>query len=149
MANHYTRLFHTHIADRLRCPGCRARTTLPLPHLAARTVLIACRSLRPAHRDPRGSRARKPCGVLRVSWTGSHHAPGSCLLTVAVGFCPFGEHPVLARVLYREAADRFCAWPAGTAPAVAAAAGPDCLDGLSARFRSVIADASGEGLALM
>ncbi|MEU6012410.1 endonuclease domain-containing protein, partial [Streptomyces sp. NPDC047453] len=152
VANHYTRLFHTHTADWLRhwhrCPGCRARTTLPLPHLAAWTALIACRSLRPTHRDPRGSRARKPCGVLRVSWTGSHNAPGSCLLTVAVDFCPSGEHRVLARVPYREAAERFCTWLAETAPAVAAAAGPDRLDGLPTRFRPVIADTSGEGLAL-
>ncbi|MFD4977834.1 hypothetical protein [Streptomyces sp. NPDC058424] len=153
MANHYTRLFRTHTADRLRhwhrCPGCRARTTVPLPHLAARTALIACRSLRPTHCDPRGCRARKPCGVLRVSWTGSHYAPGSCLLTVAVGFCLSGEHRVLARVLYREAAERFCTWPAETAPAVAAAAGPDRLDGLPARLRPVIADTGGEGLALL
>jgi hypothetical protein len=152
VANHYTRLFHTHTADWLRhwhrCPGCRARTTLPLPHLAAWTAHIACRSLRPTHRDPRGSRARKPCGALRVSWTGSHKAPGSCLLTVAVDFCPSGEHRVLAQVPYREAAERFGTWLAETAPAVAAAAGPDRLDGLPARFRPVIADTSGEGLAL-
>ncbi len=68
VANHYTRLFDTHAADWLqhwhRCPGCRTRTTLPLPHLAAWTAYIACRSLRPTHRNPRGSRARKPCGVL-------------------------------------------------------------------------------------
>ncbi|GGJ59160.1 endonuclease domain-containing protein [Streptomyces brasiliensis] len=152
VANHYTRLFNTHTADWLRhwhrCPGCRARTTLPLPHLAAWTAFIACRSLRPTHRAPHGSRGRKPCGVLRVSWTGSHSAPGSCLLTVAVDFCPSGEHRVLARVPYREAAERFSTWLAETAPAVAAAAGPDRLDGLPARFRPVIADTSGEGLAL-
>ncbi|MGW5276899.1 endonuclease domain-containing protein [Streptomyces sp. NPDC004044] len=152
VANHYTRLFHTHTADWLhhwhRCPGCRARTTLPLPHLAAWTAHIACRSLRPTHRDPRGSRARKPCGVLRVSWTGSQNAPGSCLLTVAVDFCPSGEHRVLAQVSYREAAERFGIWLAETAPAVAAAAGSDRLDGLPTRFRPVIADTSGEGLAL-
>lgn len=149
VANRYTRLFHTDTDDWLRhwhrCPGCRARTTLPLPHLAAWTAHIACRSLRPTHRAPRG---RKPCGVLRVSWTGSQNAPRSCLLTVAVDFCPSGEHRVLARVPYREAAERFRAWLAETAPAVAAAAGPDRLDGLPAQFRPVIADTSGEGLAL-
>ncbi|MFF0133343.1 LuxR C-terminal-related transcriptional regulator [Streptomyces mirabilis] len=36
VANRYTRLFHTDTDDWLRhwhrCPGCRARTTLPLPH---------------------------------------------------------------------------------------------------------------------
>ncbi|MEV0186798.1 endonuclease domain-containing protein [Streptomyces sp. NPDC050625] len=152
VASRYTRLFDTHTADWLRhwhrCPGCRARTTLPLPHLAAWTAHIACRSLRPTHRDARSSRARKPCGVLRVSWTGSQNAPGSCLLTVAVDFCPSGEHRVLAQVPYREAAKRFGTWLAETAPAVAAAAGPDRLDGLPARIRPVIADTTGEGLAL-
>ncbi|MCX5318051.1 endonuclease domain-containing protein [Streptomyces sp. NBC_00154] len=152
VANHYTRLFHTDTADWLRhwhrCLGCRTRTTLPLPHLAAWTAHIACRSLRPTHRDPRGSRARKPCGALRVSWTGSHNAPGSCLLTVAVDLCPSGEHRVLARVPYREAAGQFGTWLAETAPAVAAEAGPDRLDGLPTRFRPVIVDTSGEGLAL-
>ncbi|MFD7446266.1 endonuclease domain-containing protein [Streptomyces sp. NPDC059909] len=152
VANHYTPLFHTHTADWLRhwhrCPGCRARTTLPLPHLAAWTAHTACRSLRPTHRDSHSSRGRKPCGVLRVSWTGSHSAPNSCLLTVAVDFCPLGEHRVLAQVPYREAAERFRIWLAETAPAVAAAAGPDRLDGLPTRFRPVIADTNGEGLAL-
>ncbi|MEU5732871.1 endonuclease domain-containing protein [Streptomyces antimycoticus] len=149
VANRYTRLFDTGADDWLRhwhrCPGCRARTTLPLPHLAAWTAHIACRSLRPTHRAPRG---RQPCGVLRVSWTGSQNAPRSCLLTVAVDFCPSGEHRVLARVPYREAAERFRPWLAETAPAVAAAAGPDRLDDLPAQFRPVIADTSGEGLAL-
>lgn len=149
VANRYTRLFHTDTDDWLRhwhrCPGCRARTTLPLPHLAAWTAHILCRSLRPTHRAPRG---RKPCGVLRVSWTGSQNTPRSCLLTVAVDFCPSGEHRVLARVPYREAVERFRAWLAETAPAVAAAAGPDRLDGLPARFRPVIADTSGEDLEL-
>jgi hypothetical protein len=149
VANRYTRLFHTGTDHWLRhwhrCPGCRARTTLPLAHLAAWTAHIACRSLRPTHRAPGG---RKPCGVLRVSWTGSQKAPRSCLLTVAVDFCPSGEHRVLARVPYREAAERFRLWLAETAPAVAAAAGPDRLDGLPAQFRPVIADTSGEGLAL-
>ncbi|MER7692447.1 hypothetical protein [Streptomyces sp. NPDC097610] len=46
------------------------------------------------------------------------------------------------------AAERFRIWLAETAPAVAAAAGPDRLDGLPAQFRPVIADTSGEGLAL-
>lgn len=149
VANRYTRLFHTDTDDWLRhwhrCPGCRARTTLPLPHLAAWTAHTACRSLRPTHPAPRG---RTPCGVLRVSWTGSHQAPRSCLLTVAVDFCPSGEHRVLARVPYREAAERFRTWLAETAPAVAAAAGPDRLDGLPAQFRPVIVDTSGEGPAL-
>ncbi|TLQ42063.1 endonuclease domain-containing protein [Streptomyces marianii] len=152
VADHYTRLFQTHTADWLqhwhRCPGCRARTTLPLPHLAAWTARIACQSLRPAHRDPRRSRGRTPCGVLRVSWTGSQNAPRSCLLTVAVDFCPSGEHRVLARVPYREAAERFRIWLTEAAPAVAAAAGPDSLDGLPTRVAPVIADTSSEGLAL-
>ncbi|MFB9462065.1 endonuclease domain-containing protein [Streptomyces cinereospinus] len=149
VANRYTRLFHTDTDQWLRhwhrCPGCRARTTLPLPHLAAWTAHIACRSLRPTHRAPRG---RKPCGVLRVSWTGSQNAPRSCLLTVTVDFCPSGEHRVLAQVPYREAAERFRAWLAETAPAVAAAAGPDRLDDLPAQPRPVIADTSGEDLEL-
>ncbi|WP_416969441.1 endonuclease domain-containing protein [Streptomyces sp. 4F14] len=149
VASRYTRLFHTDADDWLRhwhrCPGCRARTTLPLPHLAAWTAHIACRSLRPTHRASGG---RKPCGVLRVSWTGSQNAPRSCLLTVAVDFCPSGEHRVLARVPYREAAERFRAWLAETAPAVAAAAGPDRLDGLPAQFRPVVADTNGEDLEL-
>ncbi|MFI1338107.1 endonuclease domain-containing protein [Streptomyces sp. NPDC020845] len=149
VASRYTRLFDTDADDWLRhwhrCPGCRARTTLPLPHLAAWTAHTACRSLRPTHRAPGG---RKPCGVLRVSWTGSQMAPRSCLLTVAVDFCPSGEHRVLARVPYREAAERFRVWLAETSPTVAAAAGPDRLDGLPAQFRPVIADTSGEGLAL-
>ncbi len=152
VANRYTRLFHTDTDDWLRhwhrCTGCRARTTLPLPHLAAWTAHIACRPLRPAHRDPSSSRGRKPCGVLRVSWTGSQNAPRSCLLTVAVDFCPSGEHRVLAQVPYREAAERFRVWLAETAPAVAAAAGPDRLDGLPAQPRPVIADTSGEDLEL-
>ncbi|EGX60462.1 hypothetical protein SZN_07497 [Streptomyces zinciresistens K42] len=149
VANRYTRLFGTDTDDWLRhwhrCPGCRARTTLPLPHLAAWTAHTACRSLRPTHRAARG---RTPCGILRVSWTGSQNAPRSCLLTVAVDCCPSGEHRVLARVPYREAVDRFRVWLAETAPAVAAAAGPDRLDGLPAQPRPVVADTSGEGLAL-
>ncbi|MCC9705738.1 endonuclease VII domain-containing protein [Streptomyces sp. MNU76] len=149
VANRYTRLFHTDTDAWLRhwhrCPGCRARTTLPLPHLAAWTAHTACRSLRPTHRAPRG---RTPCGVLRVSWTGSQNTPRSCLLTVAVDCCPSGEHRVLARVPYREAVERFRVWLTETAPAVAAAAGPDRVDGLPAQSRPVIADTSGEGLAL-
>ncbi|WAP54948.1 endonuclease domain-containing protein [Streptomyces sp. S465] len=149
VANRYTRLFDTGAGAWLRhwhrCTGCRARTTLPLPHLAAWTAHIACRSLRPTHHASGG---RKPCGVLRVSWTGSQNAPRSCLLTVAVDFCPSGEHRVLARVPYREAVERFGVWLAEKAPAVAAAAGPDRLDGLPAQSRPVIADTSGEGLAL-
>ncbi|MFM9607385.1 endonuclease domain-containing protein [Streptomyces niveiscabiei] len=149
VANRYTRLFDTDADDWLRhwhrCPGCRARTTLPLPHLAAWTAHIACRSLRPTHRAPRG---RQPCGVLRVSWTGSQNAPRSCLLTISVDFCPSGEHRVLARVPYRDAAERFRAWLAETAPAVAAAAGPDRLDGLPAQSRPVVADANGGDLEL-
>ncbi|MFJ8589497.1 endonuclease domain-containing protein [Streptomyces sp. NPDC093595] len=150
VAGHYTHLFDTKAADWLlhwhRCPGCRARTTLPLPHLAAWIAHIACRPLRPTHR--RGSRGREPCGVLRVSWTGNQNAPRSCLLTVTVDFCPSGEHRVLARVPYREAAERFRTWLAVAAPAVAAAAGPDRLDDLPAQSRPVIADTNGEGLAL-
>ncbi|WP_274911025.1 endonuclease domain-containing protein [Streptomyces sp. WZ-12] len=149
VANRYRRLFDTDTENWLRhwhrCPGCRARTTLPLPHLAAWTAHIACQSLRPTHRAPGG---RKPCGVLRASWTGSQQAPRSCLLTIAVDFCPSGEHRVLAQVPYREAAERFHLWLTETAPAVAAAAGPDRLDDLPAQPRPVIADTSGEGLAL-
>ncbi|MEU2835004.1 endonuclease domain-containing protein [Streptomyces lavendulae] len=149
VAGRYTRLFGTDAADWLghwhRCPGCRTRSVLPLPHLAAWTANTACRTLRPTHRE---GHARKPCGVLRVSWTGSQNAPRSCLLTVSVDFCPSGEHRVLAQVPYREAADRFRSWLAETAPAVAAAAGPDRLEGLPAQFRPIIADTSGEDLSL-
>ncbi|MFF4185260.1 endonuclease domain-containing protein [Streptomyces sp. NPDC001691] len=149
VAGRYSRLFGADTDAWLRhwhrCPGCRARTTLPLPHLAAWTAHTACRSLRPTHRAAGG---RKPCGTLRVYWTGSHNAPHSCLLTVAVDFCPSGEHRVLAEVPYREAAERFRTWLAETAPAVAAAAGPDRVDGLPEQPRPVIADTNGEGLAL-
>jgi hypothetical protein len=149
VASRYHRLFETDAVGWLRhwhrCPGCRTRTTLPLPHLAAWTAYTATRTLRPTHPDSRG---RKPCGVLRVSWTGSQNTPRSCLLTVSVDFCPSGEHRVLARVPYREAVERFGTWLAETAPAVAAEAGPDRLDGLPAEPRPVIADTSGEGLAL-
>ncbi|MFJ9752631.1 endonuclease domain-containing protein [Streptomyces chartreusis] len=150
VASRYTRLFDTEAADWLRhwhrCSGCRARTTLPLPHLAAWIAHTACRSLRPTHH--RGSRGRTPCGVLRVSWRGSQNAPRSCVLTVTVDFCPSGEHRVLAQVPYREAAGQFRTWLAKTAPAVAAEAGPDRVDDLPAQPRPVIADTSSEGLAL-
>lgn len=43
----------------------------------------------------------------------------------------------------REAAERFSTWLTETAPAVAAAAGPDRLDGLPTRSRPVIADSGG------
>ncbi|MEW1914319.1 endonuclease domain-containing protein [Kitasatospora sp. NPDC085895] len=152
VAGRYTRLFDTDAPTWLRhwhrCPGCRARTTLPLPHLAAWTAHTACRPLRPTHRDPRRASGRTPCGVLRVSWTGSQNAPRSCLLSVSVDFCPSGEHRILARVSYREAVKRFGVWLAETAPAVAAAAGPDRLESLPAQFRPVVADTSGKGLAL-
>ncbi|CAM5678957.1 hypothetical protein SAVIM338S_07269 [Streptomyces avidinii] len=117
VADRYTRLFDTDTdtVDWLRhWHRCPARTTLPLPHLAAWTAHTAWRPLRPTHR---GSRGRTPCGVLRVFWTGSQNTPRSCLLTVAVDFCPSGEHRVLARVPYREAAERFGTWLAETAHA--------------------------------
>ncbi|MEU3145267.1 endonuclease domain-containing protein [Streptomyces sp. NPDC006999] len=143
------RLFRTDAETWLRhwhrCTGCRARTVLPLPHLAAWTAFIACRSLRPTHRTPGG---RKPCGALRVSWTGSQNTPRACLLTVMVDFCPSGEHRILARVPYREAVRLFHDWLAETAPAVAAAAGPDRVDGLPTQPRPVVVDTSGDGLAL-
>lgn len=149
VAGRYRRLFDTDTLHWLRhwhrCPGCRARTTLPLPHLAAWTAHTASRPQRPTHP---GAGGRKPCGVLRVSWTGSQNTPRSCLLTVSVDFCPSGEHRILARVPYRVAVERFAAWLAATAPTVAAEAGPDRLDGLPAESRPVIADTSGEGLAL-
>ncbi len=152
VTDRYTRLFTTHATDWLhhwhRCPGCRTRTTLPLPHLAAWTAHTACRSLRPTHRDTHSSRGRKPCGTLRVAWTGSHHAPHSCLLTVKVDFCPSGEHRDLTRVPYRQAAEQFRIWLAETAPTVAAAAGPDRLDDLPTQFRPVIADTSDKDLGL-
>ncbi|MEU4173469.1 endonuclease domain-containing protein [Streptomyces sp. NPDC026665] len=152
VAGHYTHLFDSRAVDWLshwhRCPGCRARTTLPLPHLAAWTAHIACRPLRPTHPAPRGSRGRRPCGSLRVSWAGSHHAPHSCLLTVTVDFCPTGEHRVLTHITYREVAERFRRWLIETAPDVAAAAGPDRLDDLPTHPRPVIEDTSGQGLSL-
>ncbi|WP_030776824.1 endonuclease domain-containing protein [Streptomyces sp. NRRL F-2664] len=149
VAGRYSRLFGTDTVDWLhhwhRCPGCRARTTLPLPHLAAWTAHTACRTLRPTHRQ---GRTRKPCGVLRVSWTGSQNTPRSCLLTVSVDFCPSGEHRILTRVPYREALGKFGTWLADTAPVIAADAGPERLDGLPPESRLVVADTSGEALAL-
>ncbi|MGW7201813.1 endonuclease domain-containing protein [Streptomyces chryseus] len=70
VASRYIRLFDNHSVDWLRhwhrCPGCRTRTTLPLPHLAAWTAHTACRPLRPTHHDPRSSRGRKPCGAVTM-----------------------------------------------------------------------------------
>jgi hypothetical protein len=150
VGSRYLDLFGTRVEDWLRhwhrCPGCRTRSTLPLAHLAALAAHLAAATLRPTHREP--GRGRKPCGVLRASWTGSQNAPASCEITVAVDFCPTGEHRVLERVSYREAAGRFRAWLAVTAPVVAAAAGPGRHDGIPAQFRPVVADTSGEGLAL-
>ncbi|MFJ6250600.1 MULTISPECIES: endonuclease domain-containing protein [unclassified Streptomyces] len=152
VTDRYTRLFTTHATEWLshwhRCPGCRTRTTLPLPHLAAWTAHIACRPLRPTHRDTHSSRGRKPCGTLRVAWTGSHHTPHTCRLTVTVDFCPSGEHRDLAHLPYRQAAEQFRIWLAETAPTVAAAAGPDRVDDLPTQFRPVIPDTSGEDLGL-
>ncbi|MFJ3787019.1 endonuclease domain-containing protein [Streptomyces sp. NPDC090093] len=152
VTDRYTRLFTTHAHHWLRhwhrCPGCRTRTTLPLAHLAAWTAHIACHPLRPTHRDPRSSRGRKPCGTLRVAWTGSHHTPHTCQLTVTVDFCPSGEHRHLAEVPYRQATEQFRIWLTQTAPTVAAAAGPDRIDDLPAQFRPVIPDTSNEGLEL-
>ncbi|AUY53952.1 recombinase [Streptomyces sp. CB01881] len=152
VTSRYASLFHTHAEDWLphwhRCPGCRARTTLPLPHLAALTALLVGEPLRPTHRAPHSSRGRKPCGELRASWTGSHNAPGSCMITLSVDYCPSGEHRILAQVPYREAVDRFRTWLAETAPAVAAAAGPGRHDTVPAQFRPVVPDTSSEGLAL-
>jgi hypothetical protein len=148
----YADLFHTRAQDWLthwhRCPGCRARTALPLPHLAALTALLTGEPLRPTHRDPHSSRGRKPCGELRASWTGSHNAPASCVITISVDSCPSGEHRVLAQVPYREALVRFRAWLATTAPGVATAAGPGRHDSIPAQFRPVVADTSTEELTL-
>ncbi|MFE5699010.1 endonuclease domain-containing protein [Streptomyces erythrochromogenes] len=149
VAGRYTRLFQIDHAVWLRhwhrCPGCRARTTLPLPHLAAWTAHTAYRTLRPTH--PKG-RTRKPCGVLRVSWTGSQNTPPLLpahrlrgLLSTRGAPCPgTGALPGGGRAVR-------C--PAGrNRPAVAALAGPDRLDGLPAASRPVIADTSGEDLSL-
>ncbi|MFH8443615.1 endonuclease domain-containing protein [Streptomyces sp. NPDC018026] len=149
VTDRYLRLFRTDAGTWLRhwhrCTGCRARTVLPLPHLAAWTAFSACRSLRPTHRTPGG---RKPCGALRVSWTGDQGTPRACLLTVMVDFCPSGEHRILAQVPYREAVRLFRGWLAETAPAVSAAAGPDQVDGLPPQPRPVVVDTGGDGLAL-
>lgn len=148
----YEDLFHAHAKDWLghwhRCPGCRARTALPLPHLAALTALLAGEPLRPTHRDPHSSRNRKPCGELRASWSGTHNTPNTCTITISVDFCPSGEHRTLTKVPYREALERFRTWLAEAAPDVAAAAGPGRHESVPARFRPVIADTSSEGLAL-
>ncbi|MGA5499491.1 endonuclease domain-containing protein [Streptomyces cinereoruber] len=152
VTDRYTRLLTTHATEWLRhwhrCPGCRTRTTLPLSHLAAWTAYVACRPLRPTHRDNHSSRGRKPCGTLRVAWTGSHHTPHTCQLTVTIDLCPSGEHRDLAKVPYRQATEQFRIWLAKTAPTVAAAAGPDRLDDLPAQFRPVIPDKSDKGLGL-
>jgi hypothetical protein len=148
----YTGLFGTQAGDWLthwhRCTGCRARTTLPLPHLAALTALLAGEPRRPTHRDPTSSRGRKPCGELRASWTGSATAPGACVITVGVDFCPSGEHRILAQVPYREAVKMFRDWLTETALGVAAAAGPGRHDTVPAQFRPVVVDTSSEGPAL-
>lgn len=152
VGSRYDTLFGTHARHWLRhwhrCLGCRTRTTLPLPHLAALTANLAAIKLRPTHREPGSARGRKPCGALRTSWTGSQNAPASCEITVAVDFCPSGEHRILARVSYRDAVDRFRTWLGSAAPAVAAAAGPGRHDGIPAQFRPVVADGNGEGLSL-
>ncbi|MFZ4302751.1 endonuclease domain-containing protein [Streptomyces cinereoruber] len=152
VTDRYTRLFTTHATEWLshwhRCPGCRTRTTLPLPHLAAWTAYVACRPLRPTHRDTHSSRGRKPCGTLRAAWTGSHHTPHTCQLTVTVDFCPSGEHRDLAKVPYRQTTEQFRIWLAETAPTVAAAAGPDRVDDLPAQFRPVIPETSDKDLGL-
>ncbi|MBV9023358.1 MAG: recombinase [Streptomycetaceae bacterium] len=152
VTSRYASLFHTHAEDWLRhwhrCPGCRARTTLPLPHLAALTALLVGAPLRPTHRVPHSSRGRIPCGELRASWAGSHNEPRSCVITLSVDYCPSGEHRTLAQVPYRAAVDRFRTWLAETAPEVAAAAGPSRHDTVPAQFRPVIADTSSAGLSL-
>ncbi|WP_369199019.1 hypothetical protein [Streptomyces djakartensis] len=153
VAGHNRCLFDTHAAHWRphwhRCADCRARTTLPLPHLAAFTAFTAyttCRPLRPTYRAPRG---RTLCGVLRVSWTGRQNAPDSYLLTISVDFCPSGEHRLLAQVTNREAVKQFRTWLAAPAPAVAAAGRSDRLDDLPVQPRPVIADTSGDGLTLL
>ncbi|MEZ0095607.1 endonuclease domain-containing protein [Streptacidiphilus sp. EB129] len=152
VTSRYADLFHARAEDWLkhwhRCPGCRARTTLPLPHLAALTALLVGEPLRPTHRNPHSSRGRKPCGELCASWTGSHNTPASCLITLALDSCPSGEHRTLAQVPYRQAVDQFRTWLAKTAPSVATAAGPGRHDNTPTHFRPVIADTSSEDLAL-
>ncbi|MFD0507477.1 endonuclease domain-containing protein [Streptomyces chiangmaiensis] len=98
VANRYTRLFHTDSDDWLRhwhrCPGCRARTTLPLPHLAAWTAHIACRSLRPTHRAPAGARPAVSCAC-----------PGRAVRTRPVPACslsPSTAAPPASTVSWRE-----------------------------------------------
>ncbi|MFJ5220914.1 endonuclease domain-containing protein [Streptomyces sp. NPDC088354] len=146
VTDRYVSLFHSHAQDWLRhwhrCPGCRARTTLPLPHLAALTAVLVGAPMRPTHRVPHSSRGRIPCGELRASWTGSHNQPRSCMITLSVDYCPGGEHRILAKVPYRTAVDRFRTWLAEMAPEVAAAAGPSRYDTVPAQFRPVIPDTS-------
>ncbi|MEY9874638.1 hypothetical protein ABH931_004138 [Streptacidiphilus sp. MAP12-33] len=152
VTSRYAHLFGTHAEHWLRhwhrCPGCRSRTTLPLPHLAALTARLVGEPLRPRHRDTSSSRGRKPCGELRASWSGSPTAPGSCVITVGVDFCPSGEHRTLAQIPYREAVDGFRTWLTETAPVVAAVAGPGRHDHVPAQFRPVVADTSSEDQAL-
>ncbi|MFB7293766.1 endonuclease domain-containing protein [Actinacidiphila glaucinigra] len=146
VTDRYASLFHTHAQDRLRhwhrCPGCRARTTLPLPHLAALTALLVGAPVRPTHRVRHSSRRRTPCGELRASWMGSYNQPRSCVITLSVDYCPSGEHSTLAQVPYRVAVDRFRVWLSETAPEAAAAAGPSRHDTVPAQFRPVIPDTS-------
>jgi hypothetical protein len=152
VTNRYASLFHTHAEDWLRhwhrCPGCRARTTLPLPHLAALTALLVGAPLRPTHRVPHSSGGRTPCGELRASWAGSHNQPRSCVITLSVDYGPSGELRTLAQIPYRAAVDRFRTWLAETAPEVAAAAGPSRHDTVPTQFRPVIPDTSSAGLSL-
>ncbi|WP_236653308.1 endonuclease domain-containing protein [Streptacidiphilus melanogenes] len=152
VTNRYASLFQLRAEAWLthwhRCSGCRARTTLPLAHLAALTALLAGEPRRSTHRDPTSSRRRRPCGELRASWKGSAAAPGSCVITVGVDFCPSGEHRVLAQVSYRDAVNMFRDWLTETAPGLAAVAGPGRHDRVPRQFRPVIAETSGEGPAL-
>lgn len=98
VANRYTRLFHTDTDDWLRhwhrCPGCRARTTLPLPHLAAWTAHILCRSLRPTHRAPAGASPAVSCAC-----------PGRAVRTRPVPACslsPSTSAPPASTASWRE-----------------------------------------------
>jgi hypothetical protein len=145
VTDRYHDLFHSHAQDWLahwhRCPGCRTRTTLPLPHLAALIALLAGQPLRPTHRDPHSSRARRACGELRAAWTGSQNTPNSCVITISLDFCPTGEHRILTRISYKDAVELYRAWLAETAPAVAAAAGPGRHDTVPVQFRPVVPDA--------
>lgn len=152
VTSRYASLFQAHAENWVRhwhrCPGCRSRTTLPLPHLAALTALLVGAPVRPTHRVPHSSRGRTPCGELRASWAGSHNQPRSCVITLSVDYCPSGEHRTLAQVPYRSAVDRFRTWLAETAPEVAAVAGPSRHDTAPVQFRPVIPDVSSAGLGL-